>query len=94
MSYIACCKNCARYRLHGYDNRCGTCGHSCVTSANDIQARATVGSSFIAPEPDDEALAMRIAEFLRGRLDNAENVARNLATVLICDFDIQPKGRG
>lgn len=50
-------------------------------------------ASFITPEPNDEALALRIAAFLSGRIDDAENVARNLATVLICDFDVKPKQR-
>ncbi len=86
------CYRCKAFRNFTDDCRCGLCGYVDSGYAA-IQARTTVGSSFIAPEPDDEALALRIAAFLNGRIDDADNVARNLATVLICEFDIKPRQR-
>ncbi len=85
---------------------CGQCGGRTlgrIDVLGDIQARTTVGSSFIAPEPDDEALAARLASFLYGKVamreDHAtqsaaaEDYARNLAQFLILDYDIKPKRR-
>lgn len=66
---------------------------------------ADVGAAFVEPLPAHEGLVKAIAEFLYGRIDgceggspedlrkNAEDKARNLAQVLVLDFDIKPRGR-
>lgn len=74
-----------------------------TVTAPDVQARATVGASFIEPDPSDEALVAAIASMLRGRgctsgtsaelSESAEKLAREISQVLLSRFHITERKR-